>query len=197
VLKSALIGGSLISAALFLAACGGGESEEEKIVNAIETSATTNDPSACTEFATEKFNEQTTGQKGEAAVKECEKNAEKEETSESADVSNVEIDGSTATADVALTGGSLGGQTLTVSVVKEGDQWKLDEITGFAKLNRAKLAEALGESLSEANEFPKGIVACIVEGVEESSEAELEGFFFSGSYQGFAELVEGCSKQAG
>lgn len=191
--KSALIGGCLISAALLLAACGGGESEEDKIVNAIETSATTNDPSACTEFATENFNEQITGQEGEAAVKECEKNAEEEETSESAEVSNVEVDGSTATADVALTGGSFGGQTLAVSVVKEGDQWKMNEVTGFAELNRPKLVESLEENFNETNEIPKGVVACIVEGVEESSQAGIEELFFSGSFQGFTELVEGCS----
>jgi hypothetical protein len=192
--KSALIGGCLIFAALFLAACGGGESEEDKVVSAIETSATSSDPSACTEFATENFNEQITGQKGEAAVKECEKDAEEEETSESADVSNVEVEGSTATADVALTGGSFGGQTLAVSLVKEGDQWKVNEVTGFAELNRPKLVESLEKNFSETNQVPKAIVACIVEGVEQSSQQEIEKLFFSGSFEGFTELVEGCSR---
>ncbi len=192
--KSALIGGCLVSAALFLAACGGGESEKDKIVGAIETSATSNDPSACTEFATESFNEQITGQEGEAAVKECEKDAAEEESAESADVSNVEVDGSTATADVALTGGSFTGQTLAVSVVKEGDQWKLNEVTGFADLNLPKLVEALEENFNETNEIPKGVVACIAEAVEESSQAEIEELFFSGSFEGFAELVQSCNK---
>jgi hypothetical protein len=192
--KSALIGGCLISAALLLAACGGGKSEEDKIVSAIETSATSKDPSACTEFATENFNEQITGQEGKAAVKECEKNAEEEETSESAEVSKVEVDGSTATADVALTGGSFGGQTLAVSVVKEGDQWKMNEVTGFAELNRPKLVESLEENFNETNEIPKGVVACIAEGVEGSSQAEIEELFFSGSFEGFRELVESCNR---
>jgi hypothetical protein len=192
--KSALIGGCMISAALFLVACGGGESEEDKIVGAIETSATSSDPSACTEFATEDFNEQITGSKGKAALKECEKNATEEETAESANVSNVEVDGSTATADVALTGGGFDGQTLAVSLVEEGDQWKLNEVTGFAVLNRPKLVETLKENFSEANEFPADVVACIVEGVEGSSQAEIEGLFFSGSFKEFAELVEGCRK---
>jgi hypothetical protein len=192
--KSALIGGCLVSAALFLAACGGGESEEDKVVGAIETSATSNDPSACTEFATESFNEQITGQEGEAAVKECEKDAAEEAGAESADVSNVEVDGSAATADVALSGGSFNGQTLAVSLVKEGDQWKMNEVTGFAELDLPKLVEALKENLSETNEIPRGVLTCIVEGVEESSQAEVEELFFSGSFEGFAELVESCSK---
>ncbi len=171
-----------------------GESDEDKIAGAIETSATSNDPSACTEFATENFNEQIAGQEGEAALKECERDAAKEESAESADVSNVEVDGSTATADVALTGGGFGGQTLAVSLVKDGDQWKLNEVTGFAELNRPKLVETLEENFSETNEIPKGVGACVVEGVEESSQAEIEELFFSGSFQGFAELVESCSK---
>jgi len=191
--KSALIGGCLISAALFLAACGGGESEEDKIVGAIETSATSNDPSACTEYATESFNEQITGQEGEAALKECEKDATEEETAESVDVSNVEIDGSTATADVALTGGGFDGQALAVSLVKD-DQWKLNEVTGFAELNRPKLVETLEENLNEGNEIPEGVVTCIAEKVEASSQAEIEEFFFSGSFEGFAKVVENCNK---
>lgn len=192
--KSALIGGCLVFAALFLAACGGGESEEDKVVDAVETSATSDDPSACTEFATENFNEQITGKEGEAAVQECEKDAAEEETAESADVSNIEVDGSTATADVALTGGSFDGQTLAVSVVKEDDQWKVNEVTGFAELDVPELVESLEENLSETNEIPKGVVACIVEGVEGSSQAEIEELFFSGAFEGFAELVESCSR---
>jgi hypothetical protein len=192
--KSVLIGGCLVSAALFLAACGGGESEEDKIVDAIETSATSDDPSACTEFATEGFNEQITGQEGQAAVQECEKDAADEEGAESADVSNVEVDGSSGTADVALTGGSFSGQTLAVSLVEEDDQWKLNEVTGFAELDLPKLVESLRENLSESNEIPGGVLACIVEGVEESSQAEVEELFFSGSFEGFAELVESCGR---
>ena len=192
--KSVLIGGCLVFAALFLAACGGGESEEDKIVDAIETSATSTDPSACTEFATENFNEQITGQEGEAAVQECEKDAAEEEGAESADVSNVEVDGSSATADVALSGGSFTGQTLAVALVEEDDQWKLNEVTGFAELDLPRLVESLQENLSESNEIPRGVLACIVEGVEESSQAEVEELFFSGSFEGFAELVESCSR---
>lgn len=190
--KSALIGGCLVSVVLFLAACGGGESEEDKVVGMIETSATTTDPSACTEFATENFNEQTSGKEGEAALKDCEENAP-QDSAESADVSNVKIDGSSATADVALTGGSLDGQTLAVSVVKEGDQWKMDELTGFVELDRPKLVETLEEKMGEEHGIPKSVVTCIGEGVEESSQAELEDLFFGGSVKGFVELAEDCS----
>lgn len=192
--KSVLIGGCLVFVALFLAACGGGESEEDKIVDAIETSAASDDPSACTEFATESFNEQITGQEGEAAVKQCEKDAAEEKGAESVDVSNVEVDGSTATADAALKGGSFGGQTLAVSVVKEGDQWKMNEVTGFAELNRPKLVESLEENLNETSEIPTGVVACIVEGVKAAPQEKIEELFFSGSSAAFIELAKACSK---
>jgi hypothetical protein len=38
-----------------MVACGGGESDEEKIVDVIETSATSSDPAACKELATLNF----------------------------------------------------------------------------------------------------------------------------------------------
>lgn len=75
---------------------------------------------------------------GAEAVKTCEKEASEESGAESASVSNVEVDGSKATADVALTGGSLDGQGVEVALVKQGDQWKLDEITGFTSSTKQR-----------------------------------------------------------
>ena len=68
----------LVLAALTLTACGGGggSSDEGKITETIEKAATTSDPSNCTELETPAFVEQNSEQKGKAAVKSCEEEAE-------------------------------------------------------------------------------------------------------------------------
>jgi hypothetical protein len=133
----------LIVSALALVACGSGSSDESQIEEAVETSATSTDPADCTKLATQRFVEQTTQSEGAEAVKKCEKEASNDEGAKSATVSNVEVDGSKASADVALTGGGFDGQEVEVALVKQGDQWKLDELTGFAKFNEAKVIETL------------------------------------------------------
>ncbi len=95
----------LIVSALALVACGGGgSSDESEIEEAIETSATTGDPSNCTKLETANFVEQSTGESGKAAIKACEEEAKKdpESKAESVEVTEVEVDGSKATANAAI-----------------------------------------------------------------------------------------------
>ena len=67
----------LVLAALTIVACGGGgSSDEDKITETIEKAATTSDPSNCTELETLRFVEQNSEEKGKAAVKSCEEEAE-------------------------------------------------------------------------------------------------------------------------
>ncbi|HEX4307620.1 MAG TPA: hypothetical protein VHZ54_16410, partial [Solirubrobacterales bacterium] len=145
----------LLVAALTLVACGGGSSDEGKITEAIETAATTSDPSNCTELDTQRFDEQNSQQKGKAAVKACEKEAEQgEEQAKSANVSNVSVNGEKATAEVEFEGGSLNSQVLEVALVEEEGDWKLDQIEGFAKYDGKALGAAFQK---EFEEEPEGI----------------------------------------
>jgi hypothetical protein len=186
----------LILAAVALAACGGGggSSDEGQIEETIETSATTSDPSNCTELETQAFVEQNTGTQGGAAVKECEEEAEEgEETAESVDVSNVSVNGEEATAEVAFSGGSLDSQAVEVGLVKEGDNWKLNEILGFTEFDAAKLAESLQNKFAEEKEaIPANLATCIVEAFSEASQSEAEELTFSGSSKPIEELAEAC-----
>lgn len=191
--KLALIGSCLVVAS-FLVACGGGESEEDEIVDVVETSVSSTDPASCVELATQSFIEQTTAEAGGAAVKACEKNVKEGEGAESADVSNVAVDGTDASADAAMTGGPFDGQTLAVALVEEGDQWKLDEVTEFATFDRAKFVETVEEQLGETNEIDEAIVACIGDALADTSQGEVEELFLSGSSDAFVELVEDCSE---
>lgn len=185
----------LAVAALALSACGGGKSDEDKIAEVIEKAATTDDPSNCTELQTRRFNEQNTQQKGKAATKACEEEAEAgEEQAKGAKVSNVSVNGGAATAEVEFEGGSLGSQALEVALIQEDGDWKLDHVEGFADYDGRALGEAFEK---EFNENPEGLskqqAACIAEKVAGASQAEAEELFFSGSPEPIVELAQSCA----
>jgi len=189
-----LLLGALIVSALALVACGGsGGNDEAEIEEAIETSATASDPANCTKLETLSFSEQSSGESGKAAIKACEEEAKDPEgKAESVAVSEVEIDGSKATANAAITGGSLEGQTASIALVEEDGQWKLDQITGFVKLDQGQLANLFAEQLEKGEEVEPKLTACIVSGVEEASKEEAEEFILDPSSQALGELAESC-----
>jgi hypothetical protein len=191
---------ALIAMAMALTACGGGSSssgggEEAAIEEAIETSATSSDPSKCTEVQTEAFNEAESGKTGEEALEDCEEQAKTEsEPAESVTVSNISEDGETATAEVAITGGSLEGQSVEVGLTKEEGDWKLNEFAGFTKYDPAGIGSLLEEKLGEEEGVTPTIAKCIAEGVEEMSEEEAEAMIFEKDNEGVEEIAAACSE---
>jgi ABC-type glycerol-3-phosphate transport system substrate-binding protein len=185
---------ALLVSALALVACGGsGSSDEGKIEEAIETSATASDPTNCTKLETLAFSEQSSGESGKAAIVKCEEEAKDPEgKAESVAVSEVEVDGSKATANAAITGGSLEGQTASIALVEEDGQWKLDQITGFVKLNQAQLASVFAEQLEKNDEVTPEITACIVAGIEAAPKGEAEEFVLDPANRALGELAESC-----
>lgn len=186
----------VLALALGLAACGGGGSDsgdaEGEIETVIETSATSTDPASCAEYSTLLFMEQTTGSEGKAAEKACEESVEEGGNPESVSVSKVEVDGEEATADAAFEGGNFGGQTLSVALIEEDGEWKLNEFTGFANFDAAQLTESLVEQLEEQEGVEPKTISCISEGLEELDEAEFEEMVIENNSQPFVELAEGC-----
>jgi hypothetical protein len=177
-----LLFSALLVSALALVACGGsGSNDEDQIEAAVETSATASDPANCKELETLAFSEQSSGESGKAAIKTCEEEAKDPEgKAESVAVSEVEVDGSKATANAAITGGSLEGQTVSIALVEEDGQWKLDQIKVFE------------EQLEKGEEVEPEVTACIVEGIEEAAKEEAEEFVLDPSNQALGELAESC-----
>jgi galactitol-specific phosphotransferase system IIB component len=190
---------ALIAMAIALTACGGGSSssggEESAIEKAIETAATSSDPSKCTEVQTEAFNEAETGESGAAALKTCEEEAEEgKDPAESVTVSNISESGETATAAVEVEGGSLSGQGLEVELAKEEGDWKLNKFLAFTNYEPAGLASALEEELPGEEGISPALAKCVAEGVEGMSQEEAEAMVFEKESSGLEEIASACNE---
>ncbi len=178
--------------AFVLSACGSSESDEDKITDVITTSVTTTDPADCEALSTLNFMEQTNSAEGKEAVKGCEEDAEDTTNdADSVEVTDVEVDGSTATASVAFTGGSFNRQTLSVALVEEDGDWKLDEIDRFVKLDRKQLLASFEEAFEGANEAETELAECIVGALEARSDEGLEEVILGGQ-EGIEDVIGEC-----
>jgi hypothetical protein len=186
---------ALLALVFGLVACGDSESDEDKIVDVIETSVNSSDPADCKELMTQAFLEQTELEQGAAAVKSCEESA-KDTTDDpkSVEVSKVEVDGSAATADVAFTGGNFDGQTLSVALVEEDGDWKLNELTGFAKFDQEGLAVSFEEAFERDNDVDPQLATCFAEVIRELPKDQAEEIVIGGNSEPIVEIVEGCQE---
>ena len=110
---------------------GGGDdepTEEEKVKEAATEIIQSDDASGCTELATREFLQKATGESGQAAVDACEEDSS-EPFGDSAELEEPEISGNNATVEAKLEGGQLDGETIELDLAKEGDDWKLDDLT--------------------------------------------------------------------
>jgi hypothetical protein len=177
--------------ALGLAACGEGKSDEDKIVEAIDFALVSTDPEACKEQRTQAFNEQTFRVKGAEAVEYCEQNARAEESpNDPVEVTNIEIDGSKATADID----TQDTQSFSTSLVEEDGDWKLDEFVRFVDFNRGEWIKEEREGFENGGEdaLEPQVVDCIIGAYREMSRAEIEAMWFGGSARLEIEIYERC-----
>ena len=183
-----------------LAACGGddgddGGSDEDQVSEVIETSATSADPADCTELQTQAFTEQTTLETGEEAIADCEEDAEDDsDNPDSVEVSNVAVDGTSATADAAFTGGAFDGSTVSVALIKEGDQWKLDQITDIPEFDFEGFTQAFGEQATADGELPPEVVTCITEAFNTAGAEQVKAIIVNGDAEGLNALVVPCAQ---
>jgi hypothetical protein len=190
---------SLSALSLALVACGG-ESNEEKVVKAIEVedriteainhALVSTDPDACTEQMTQAFNEQMFREGGDV-VESCEQNARAEESpNPPVEVIWIEIDESKATAAID----TRNTQPLLVALVEEDGDWKLDEFVRFFEFHRDKWVKEQREGLESGGEYAleTQVVDCIVGAYREMPRAEVEEMVFGGSARPENEIWEGC-----
>ena len=183
-----------VAAALLLAACGGGSNDSSQITDMIQKSATSTNPADCTKYATQQFLDQTQLTSGSDAVQQCQKDAtDTTDKPSSVDVSNVNVSGSTATANVTFHGGSFDGSTLSVSLIKSGDQWKLDKITGIPTFNFQGLVSALQTKLSSDSSIPAPVTSCIVQKFSQVGADQVKSIILSGNGDQLTVLFSTCA----
>jgi hypothetical protein len=179
---------------LGLAACGGGgDDDEADITDVIQTSVTSTDPNDCTELETQSFLEQTEFESGQEAVQSCREDAaDASNDPDSAEVSDVEVDGDAATATVAVRGGSLSGATIAVALVKDGDQWKLDRITDVPQLDVDAFKDAFSEEISKSADLPAPVATCMANAFTSVSEEQVKQLLVSGDQQQLLAIFQDC-----
>jgi hypothetical protein len=191
--------GALVALAVLpiaLAACGGGgngasSEDQTQITKSIELAATSGDPQACTDAQTQKFTEQTSGGTGQEAIANCQRDAA-DSVADSVDVTNVETDGNSATADIAFHGSVLDGQKLSVNLVKEGDTWKLDQAGDFVDLDKAKLAAALKTELDQQQGIPPGAGDCVAKQIQGLSDDQVKALLIDSDQQVQNQVFGAC-----
>jgi hypothetical protein len=196
---SLAVAAAAVLAAFALTACGGddgGSEDEDQISAAIERAATSGDPAACTEVETVNFVQQTSGEPGdsaEEALQSCQQEAA-DTVAESVDVRDIEVDGDSATAKAAVTGSFFDGQTLDIALIKEGDQWKLDEFKGFEDFDRGAMADAIRQELSREEGASPQAVTCVGQQIENQPEDRVEAAFAGNDPNAEQQLFEPCTK---
>lgn len=183
----------LALSAFALAACSDDSGDVGEVEEVIKTAVTSTDPADCKKLATQQFMQQGSLERGTAAVENCEEDAEDEDGAKSVDVSKVEVDGESATAEAAVIGGDLDGQVVKVELVKDSDGWKMNEVVEFTDFDHAKLIEALEVGLSEhSSEIDPQLGSCLIRAFEQGTQAEAEELLFGVSPKFFEEVLEAC-----
>ncbi len=143
-------------AALALPACGGGESDEDQINEIAERAFLENDPAICDEIVTDNFIQLLFAGDIEACRKEAENPAD---DAESIEVTSLEVDGETASAEIKTVGGANDGQVIPYTFVKQEGDWKFDSAVNPAA---ASVLSAVQEQAQAAG-LDEAAIDCAVE----------------------------------
>lgn len=187
---------ALLLLGIGFAGCGAGTDAAIDGINAsITESATSHFPADCLRLHTLRLLEQTTKQRGRAAVRSCEEDALYGEgpTAKAVTITAVDVDGDRATANVAAAGADFDGQVLKYALV-EDERWKIDQIVEFVQLDREQLILEIGRSAFEQAQRPSDAdsASCIVSGLEGLDDDALEDLILDPSPDPLLEFWQRC-----
>ena len=78
-------------------------------------------------------------------------------------------------------------------MVKEGPQWKVDQVTKIVELDKAALKETFKTQLEATGELSDEQVNCIADGIGSASQSGVEELLLSSSAQPFIDLATKCA----
>jgi hypothetical protein len=158
-----------------LAACGGDDmsADETQLRADVTEGLTSKDPDACTRYATQRFVEQLSGERGEAALQSCRADAENTDFT-AVDFERVAISGARASVTVRPHGGDEEGlKTLELKLRKTGRHWKLDRLAG-GKLDRAAFYRAARRELTAPPDaLPVATADCVLRQLSSAGDDEV------------------------
>jgi hypothetical protein len=171
--------------------------DEIDVEDSIEEVATTSDPSFCRELVTPAYLAQIYALPTDAAVAACEQYSDEEVLqADSVEVTEVEVDGDTATAEATYRGSAADGSTLRIGLVHEDGEWKLNRVLG-AEVDRAGFLSASREQLVDPLfGFPPESADCVVRELGNLPDSELEALLVSSDAIKTGTILAGCDRAA-
>jgi hypothetical protein len=185
-------GGILVVVALFVVQRLNSPGDETKVETTIEAVMAGEDPSYCKTDVTPRYLEQVTGAPPPFADDACEREIEVSRA-KSVDTSDVAIDGSRATAVVALTGGSFDGSRLAVRLVKDDGDWKVDRLLAFRHFDRGKFERAYWRRFLEFGS-PTSSADCALRRSRRFSNVEIERATLTDASRAFEPIFVSCDR---
>lgn len=147
-----------LAATLALAACGGsgsGSDSSKQITDTLTTGLTTSNPTVlCTKTFSTGFVKRVYGTQAKCVTVET-KNAKTNKPATAVKVTGIAVDGGTATAVVAITGGDDGGASGPLSLVSQQKGWRVDD------LSTALLRSQLDAGVKNDRSLPANLKTCI------------------------------------
>jgi hypothetical protein len=196
--RVALAVAATVAAAFALAACGGGDggssgSDESQITTVLRTYATSSDPTDCTRLETQAFLEQIHFTRGPVALKACVVDApDTSDDPDSVDVTNVQVDGDKATADVAFHGGGFDGSTLALALVKDGDQWKVDKVDDIPHFDLPGFERAFAQRQRRDQHISAQAASCLTTQLNQAGPDDVKHALISGDASQLLGLIGPC-----
>ncbi|HEX2265414.1 MAG TPA: hypothetical protein VHH14_03940 [Solirubrobacterales bacterium] len=199
-----------LACALALAACGdsddgggeGGSSRgaEAAIERTIVAFAKTDDPADCRELATRRLHEQIGKSGYETALTVCEEAAIDPlvEDAEKVTVSEIEVDGDSATAVASFVGSAFDGQTAKFALVEREGRWKHHELLGFVDFDAEKMATEWGREMLLPAKSPLEVEAatCLMDSLRKMDPEALEALMLDDDPTPLIEMGQACASRS-
>lgn len=180
--------------AAVLAACGGGEAQAGKIEAAIREELKAEDPAICPAMETATMQKQV-HEHLLGALENCEAGNTGKSLVESVEVSNVKVDGESATALVAIKGGNLAGQTVVMALNKHSGEWEIHRVSTFQHYDRRALLRAFMEGVGQVAKTPaeKRFAACVAHELRNETQRQIKRLMLNPAPSPFDFRVEVCA----
>jgi len=153
-------------------------------------------PETCLKYSTVNYLEMTTHREGDAAIQACEEDSLDPDVNRptEVEVSKIDVDGDSATAEIVFQGSVVDGQKMRIGFAEHDGRWKYDQWLGFVDLDAERLILQIGREgmLQAESPWEAEAIACVIEAMEEMEVESLEKEIFE-TPEPLSELWANCT----